>query len=433
MNQLIYAQEQVLARIIRDNKIYFESQTKLHKEVFPAQEYQTIFAAFLRVIAKGNKADMISISREMESPSAFRELAYIVSKADFQSDINQSIDFVYNESRLDNLRKLLLRVNTEITQGSDADTIITMIQKEIIQAESRKDKNIKTMADQLEGLFEHANNNSHKKGISGIPTGFDKIDAFTGGIQLTDLFIIAGATSMGKTTLSLSIAKNAALSGIPVAVVSLEMSELQLAARLAAMESKMSSKLILTSVLEGDRIEWLRGQTKKLAASNLYIDDIPTTNLDYILGMMRKYIIQKNVKLFVLDYLQLIRMNVKGMSREERIAEISRILKNFAKETNTAIILLSQMNRAKDGRSSPEPQLSDLRGSGEIEETADVVAFCYRPEVYSIGEFSSEQGGGYTQGKALFIIAKGRNIGTGTIKMDFSADIPIFTSEAYAL
>lgn len=433
MDEFVYTQEQVIGRLIRDNKIYFEHQNKLEKEVFPAQEYADVFVAFSSVLKRGEKADLISVSRELKRKDAFQFLTSLLSKLDYKNDINQSIDFLYNEQRLTNLKHLLGTVQNEIALGADADTVISMIQKQIIQAESRKDKGIKSMDLQLENLYSHILNNTKKQGISGLPTGFHKIDSFTGGLQATDLIVIAGATSMGKTTLALSIARNCGIAGNSVAIISLEMSELQLCARLVGMESEMSSKIILNNVLEVDRIDWLRKQTTKLKDSNIFIDDIPTTNLDYILAMMRKYIIQKGVKLFIVDYLQLIRMNVKGMGREERIAETARTLKNFAKETSTTIILLSQMNREKDGRSTPEPKLSDLRGSGEIEETADVVAFCYRPEVYNILDFTNEQGGGGTQGKALFIIAKGRNIGTGTTKLNFNADIPSFTNDAYQL
>lgn len=433
MNEIIYAQEQVVSRLIRDNKIYFEHKNKLSKEIFPTQEYEDVFVALSSVIDRGDKADLISVSRELKRKDSFPYLTGLISKIDYKNDINQSIDFIYNEQRLTNLKHLLIRVQGEIALGADADSVITMIQKEIMQAESRKDNAIKTMEWQLEKLYSHVLNNTKKQGISGLPTGFNKIDSFTGGLQATDLIVIAGATSMGKTTLALSIARNCGLAGNSVAIISLEMSELQLCARLVGMEAEMSSKIILNNVLEADRIDWLRKQNARLQKTNIFIDDIPTTNLDYILGMMRKYIIQKGVKLFIVDYLQLIRMNVKGMGREERIAETTRTLKNFAKETNTTIILLSQMNREKDGRATPEPKLSDLRGSGEIEETADVVAFCYRPEVYNIMEFTNDQGSGSTQGKALFIIAKGRNIGTGTTKLNFNADIPIFMNDAYQL
>ena len=433
MKELIYAQEQVMARLIRDNKIYFEHQNKLNKDIFVSAEYREMFRAFLSVIAKGNKADLISISREMAGKDSFDSLVKLTSKIDFKNDIGQSIDFIYNDQRLTNLRHLLLRVQGEIELGADADSIITMLQKEIIQAESRNDNGIKTMETQLENLYTHVLNNAKKQGISGLPTGFHKIDSFTGGLQPGNLIVIGGPTSMGKTTMALSISRNCGLAGHAVAFVSLEMTEIELSARFAAMESGMSSKLILTSILDSERVDWLREQNVKLKESNIFINDVPSVNLDYILGVMRKYIIQKGVKLFVVDYLQLIRITAKGMSREERISETARILKNFAKETSTTIILLSQMNREKDGRSSPEPRLSDLRGSGEIEETADIVAFCYRPEIYNIGEFSNEQGGGDTAGKALFIIAKGRSIGTGTIKLNFNADIPSFTNDAQQL
>ena len=429
--ELLYSQRQVLAHIILENELYFNNQNKLVEDAFPEAGSHEVIKAFRKIVNQGDKADLLSVSKELNGKDSFSYVTALLSEVNYDIDIDNAIYILYNDYRLRLIQKIITNARAEITKEGDASDIFNSLHRELLQAESSKDTEIKPFSVHLDNLLAHIGNNATKSGISGLSTGFSKFDSFSGGLQPTNLIVVAGATSQGKTSLALSISKNMANPQTPVAFLSLEMSCIELCARITAMDLKISSKELLKGILPQDRQDWLKERTIELAKLNIFIDDVLNTNVEYVLGMMRKYIIQKGVKFFVVDYLQLLRNQNRGQSREERIADNTRLLKNFAKETNTTVMLLSQMNREKDGRNSPEPKLSDLRGSGEIEETADIVGFMYRPEYYGIQTFTTEQGGGFTKDKALFIVAKGRSIGTGVFRMRFNSEIPLFTDDEY--
>jgi replicative DNA helicase len=261
-----------------------------------------------------------------------------------------------------------------------------------------------------------------KEGMSGIPSGFDKVDKLTSGWQPSDLIIVAARPGMGKTALTLSMARNMAVnSNIPVAFFSLEMSSVQLITRLISSETGLSSEKLRTGKLEKHEWEQLNVKVKSLEKAPLFIDDTPSLSIFDLRAKARRLASQHGIKMIMIDYLQLMTAggSQKGGNREQEISTISRNLKALAKELGVPVIALSQLSRAVETRGgSKRPILSDLRESGAIEQDADIVSFIYRPEYYKIEEWDDEERTP-TQGQAEFIVAKHRNGGLENIRLKF--------------
>ncbi|MCL4129077.1 UNVERIFIED_CONTAM: hypothetical protein GTU68_008773 [Idotea baltica] len=269
---------------------------------------------------------------------------------------------------------------------------------------------------------------ANKEGLSGIPTGFDKVDKLTSGWQPSDLIIVAARPGMGKTALTLSMARNMAVNNnIPVAFFSCEMSSVQLITRLISSETGLSSEKLRTGKLEKHEWEQLNVKVKSLEKAPLFIDDTPSLSIFDLRAKARRLASQHGIKLIIIDYLQLMTAGGShGGNREQEISTISRNLKALAKELNVPVIALSQLSRAVETRGgSKRPLLSDLRESGAIEQDADIVSFIYRPEYYKIDEWDDEERTP-TQGQAEFIVAKHRNGGLENIRLKFIGNLGKF-------
>jgi replicative DNA helicase len=272
---------------------------------------------------------------------------------------------------------------------------------------------------------------ANKEGLSGIATGFEKLDKITSGWQPSDLIIIAARPGMGKTAFVLSMARNIAIDfGQPVALFSLEMSSVQLITRLISSETGLSSEKLRTGKLEKHEWEQLSTKVKDLEKAPLYIDDSPSLSIFDLRAKARRLSSQHGIKLIIVDYLQLMTAggsNGKGGgNREQEISTISRNLKALAKELEVPVIALSQLSRAVETRgSSKRPLLSDLRESGAIEQDADIVSFIYRPEYYKIDEWDDQEQTP-TDGQAEFIIAKHRNGSLENIRLKFIGNLGKF-------
>jgi len=270
---------------------------------------------------------------------------------------------------------------------------------------------------------------SNKEGLSGVPSGFTDLDKLTSGWQPSDLVIIAARPGMGKTALTLTMARNIAVGqNIPVAFFSLEMSSVQLITRLISSETGLSSEKLRTGNLEPHEWEQLNVKVKSLEQAPLFIDDTPSLSIFDLRAKARRLSSQHGIKLIVVDYLQLMTGggSQKGGNREQEISSISRNLKALAKELSIPVLALSQLSRAVETRGgSKRPLLSDLRESGAIEQDADIVSFIYRPEYYNIDEWDDDDQSP-TQGQAEFIIAKHRNGGLDSIRLKFIGQLGKF-------
>ncbi len=266
-------------------------------------------------------------------------------------------------------------------------------------------------------------------GVTGVPSGFHKLDELTGGFQPSDFIIIAGRPSMGKTAFALSIARNAALHGekpTAVGVFSLEMSAQQLVMRLMCAEARVDAHKVRTGRLPEDEWKKLSMSVGRLYKAKIFIDDTPGLNILELRAKARRLKVEHNIGLLIVDYLQLMQGPRNIQSREQEISTISRSLKALAKEINLPVIALSQLNRSVESRNDKRPALSDLRESGAIEQDADVVMFVNRPEMFGIQEDEGES----TEGLAEIIIGKQRNGPTDTVKLQFIKQYARFENRA---
>jgi replicative DNA helicase len=253
-------------------------------------------------------------------------------------------------------------------------------------------------------------------GVTGVPAGFADLDSLTGGFQQSDLIIVAGRPSQGKTALALSIARNASvLHDIPIGIFSLEMSVQQLVMRLMCAEARVDAHKVRTGRLPEDEWKKLSTSVGRLYKAKIFIDDTPGLGILELRAKARRLKVEHDVGLVIVDYLQLMQGPKNSQSREQEISAISRSLKALAKELNLPVVALSQLNRAVETRGDKRPALSDLRESGAIEQDADVVIFVHRPEMFGI----TEQDGEPTEGLAEIIIGKQRNGPTDSVKLQF--------------
>jgi replicative DNA helicase len=256
-------------------------------------------------------------------------------------------------------------------------------------------------------------------GITGVPTGFRDLDSLTGGLQNSDLIIIAGRPSSGKTAFALSLARNAALHGekpTGVGIFSLEMSTQQMVMRLLCAEAKVDAHLVRTGRLpehDWKRVGFAAG---RLAKANIFIDDTPALGILELRAKARRLKAERNIGLIVIDYLQLMQGPKSAENREKEISAISRSLKSLAKELSIPVIALSQLSRAVESRTDKRPILSDLRESGAIEQDADLVCFVHRPEMYADPDSAD-----YAEvvGRSGIIVGKHRNGPVGDVKLTF--------------
>ncbi len=269
---------------------------------------------------------------------------------------------------------------------------------------------------------------ANKDGLTGVPTGYHKLDDITSGWQASDLVIIAGRPAMGKTSFALSMAKNIAADyKVPMAFFSLEMSNVQLVNRLISNACEIQGSKILNGQLRPDEWDRLDKRVNNLLGAPLYIDDTPGLSVFELRTKARRLVKEHDVKIIMIDYLQL--MNANGMrfsSRQEEVSTISRSLKGLAKELDIPILALSQLNRgveSREGLEGKRPQLSDLRESGAIEQDADMVLFVHRPEYYHIYQ---DDNGRDLRGMAQIIIAKHRKGATGDVLLTFRGEFTRF-------
>ena len=317
------------------------------------------------------------------------------------------------------MRKLIT-IAGEIQQecfehGQDAVDIIDAAERKIFslsESNARKDyEPINTILHKtIEKIQQYSKMDGH---VTGVPTGFHKLDYLLSGLQNSDLIILAARPSMGKTALALNIARNAAVSGVPVAVFSLEMADYQLVMRMLCSEAKIDSHRVRLGKLSDDEWRTLVQSADRLSRYPIYIDDTPGISVLELRSKARRLKAEHNVGLIVVDYLQLMRLSTRVENRQIEIAMISQSLKNLAKELDVPVLSLSQLSRAVESRGDGRPVLSDLRESGAIEQDADVVLFINRPGAKGDGTVDEQQS------KSEIIIAKQRNGPTGDVELMF--------------
>lgn len=422
------SQDQMLAHMLNHPKHYVMNSHLITDDLFSNSISKRLFRGFEKVMLEGGKVDVVRVVEASKGSwdINYDHLTNLVANISYETDFETYLAYALEGYKQLKLQHLLARINERVEQGEETEGLIKAMEVELFNIKEVRESTINDMATNLKIVFDNIDKNASAKGLVGIGSGFKHLDDFTGGWQRSDLVIIAADTSQGKTSFALNCAKNAAIAfKHPVAIYSLEMSALQLSARLMSMESNINSKSILRSKLSTDEISQIHSSLYQLSEAEIYIDDCPSNLISYIMSSIRTLRLQKNIEFAVVDYLQLVGLGEKGVSREQEVGKIARMLKNLAKELNIAIMVLSQLNRGQSSRSGGEPRLSDLRDSGQIEEAADTVILLYRPEVYGVETYGD---GSSTSGIAEIKIAKGRNIGLSTILLNFEPELTRFSN-----
>jgi replicative DNA helicase len=315
-------------------------------------------------------------------------------------------------------------VSNAFEEPEDVDQILDQAEKAIFDIALKRvregfykiDEVIKRVLDKIDSLYDK------KEAITGITTGFPDLDRLTAGFQNADLIIIAARPAVGKTAFALNIAQNVSIKyKIPVAVFSLEMSKDQLAQRMLCSEAEIDAQRLKTASLSDTGWKKLTRALGRLSEAPIFIDDSASLTATEIRAKARRLKIEKGLGLVIVDYMQLMRGRLRVENRVQEISEIARSLKTLARELEIPVVALSQLSRAVEQRTDRIPRLSDLRESGEIEQTADVVIFIHREDYYNP---QSDRGN-----VAEIIIAKQRNGPVGTIELVFRKEIAKFSSK----
>lgn len=411
----------LLGKIINSPKDYYDHHSFLSEGIFKDPLNKKIYSAVASNLDKGERVDLITISTLVKDSLVQVRFAECMSSDHYGFITANLVTFLSEEDKKVRLKRLTENMTKRIDKGDDLFGMLNYMEEELKSISEVRGSDIPDIKKQLKVLYDDIKLRMDSDTMVGVPTGFQSIDKFTGGWQETDLIVIGGASSMGKTSLGLAFCYNCAKAGIPSAVFSYEMGETQLLQRLVSLESSVNNRYIMKGTLEHEEFKRVNTAIGKLENTSLFIDECKDSSLRYLINKIRQYVITKGVKFVLVDYLQLVKGT--GHSREQEVALVARELKNVAKELNITIVALSQLSRGVERREGCRPSLSDLRESGEIEQASDIVLLVYRPEYYGI---LADDSGKPTEGLVDLIFAKGRNIGTGTLPLRFQKEFTKF-------
>ncbi len=418
------AEQSILSAIFINNDSLHDIIAILSPEDFYKGSHQKIYQAVIDLALKGEPADLITIVNRLKEKGELESIggaSYLAAISDAAPVAVNAVHYANIIKGKSSLRQLISAASGIIQKclkdQGDFEDIIDFAESSIFNISSKKtNSGFKTLGELINLNIDKLEDQQGKAGgLSGLSTGYPRLNKITSGLQKSDLIILAARPSMGKTAFALNIARNVALhERKPVAVFSLEMSNEQLSMRLLTSEAKIDSNRLRTGFISQEDWQNATDAAGILNELPIFIDDTPNITVMEIRAKARK-LCQKHheLGLIVVDYLQLMKPPFRTDRRDLEIAEISRSLKALAKELNVPIIALSQLNRMLEQRSDKRPMLSDLRESGALEQDADIVAFIYRDDVYN------KENDNPKKGMAEIIVAKNRNGATGMALMHF--------------
>ena len=433
--QALELEEAVLGALMVDSDAIGRLGNILKPESFYDKRNQLLFGAIQEMDLNDRPIDILTVTEFLKLKGILEEVGGPVYIAQLTSRVVSSVNIEYHANIIaqKKLARDLIKFTSKTQEQAfdetqDVDELMQQAESELFEISRHNMKRdftqINPVIKQAYDQIQTASKNT--SGISGLSTGYHRLDKVLSGWQATDLIILAARPAMGKTAFALSLIRNMAVDqGIPVGMFSLEMGNVQLVQRLISNVCQIPGDKIRSGQLE--RYEWgqLDSKITALEGAPLYIDDTPQLSVFELRSKARRMVREYGVKMIFIDYLQLMTANTGKGSRQEEISTISRSLKGLAKELNIPIMALSQLNRNLEGREGVEgkrPQLSDLRESGAIEQDADIVMFVNRPEyfhIYKDGDFD-------WRGKAEIIIAKHRNGGLDNIPLIFRKEYARF-------
>ena len=419
MPNSLEAEQSVIGSMIVDKDAILTASEILHRDDFYHQQYGVLFEAIVELYNDRQPVDLVTLQnklREKDVPAEVASLEYI-------GDLVAGVPLTVNVTAYANIVKdkallrQIIRVNQEIENEcyngkEDVGTILEKTEKEVFDlVQNRGVSDYVPIKEVVMNAISKIEQASRQKGnVTGIPTGFLDLDYQTAGLQPSDLVLIAARPSMGKTAFVLNIAQYIAFhENLCAAIFSLEMSKEQLVNRLFSLESRVDAQKLRTGNLQESEWEKLIEGAGIIGNSKLIIDDTPGISISELRSKCRKYKLEHDLKIVIIDYLQLMSGSGRSESRQQEISEISRSLKALARELNVPVVALSQLSRAVEQRPDHRPMLSDPRESGAIEQDADVVMFIYRDDYYNKD----------TELKNIseIIVAKQRNGPIGTIQL----------------
>ena len=434
-------EDAVLGALMLERDAYAIVCDLLRPESFYDPGNQKIYAAINKLGVMQQPIDMLTVTQQLRADGALDDVGGPVRISELTSNVASAAHIEYHARIVAQkfLARRLISFCSEIEKKSfdesyDIDDLLQEAEGklfEISQGNLKKDFTqidpvINSAMEQIEAA------GKRESGLSGLQTGFHNLDKLTSGWQNSDLIIIAARPAMGKTAFVLSMAKNMAVDyNTPVAIFSLEMSNLQLVNRLISNVCEIEGEKIKSGRLSRQEWEQLNSRVRSLFSAPLYVDDSPSLSILELRTKARRLVKEHGVKIIIIDYLQL--MNATGMkfgSREQEVSMISRSLKQLAKELNIPVIALSRLSRKVEERNdgNKRPQLSDLRESGAIEQDADIVCFIHRPEYYTRSTTDAENRD--IRGMAEFIVAKHRSGSVDDIEMTFVARFARFQNRS---
>lgn len=430
--QNVEAEQAVLGTILIQDRSLLKVVEILSAENFYRDAHKVIYEAMVSLFEKREPHDLITVTSLLIDQNRLDRIggaAYLASLTDVIPFAGTLIHHAHIIREKAILRRLI-QTSSEVSARcynaqDDIETLVDEAEKSIFEiAQARKTQGFESMARIVPKAFDRITRLADRKEhITGVGTGYEELDRMTAGLQPSDLIILAGRPSMGKTALAMNIVQHAALiDKIPVAVFSLEMSMEQLALRMLCSVGRIDSQHIRTGRLHDNDWPKLTRATGMLTDAPIYIDDSAGTTVLEMRAKTRRLKSEHDLGLVVVDYLQLMQGKSGIENRVQEISDISRSLKAMAKELDVPVIALSQLNRLLESRTDKRPQLSDLRESGAIEQDADVIIFIYRDEVYNKAEDNPNRG------IAEVIVGKQRNGPIGTIKLTFLAEYTTFES-----
>lgn len=432
--QSVEVEQAVLGAMLLDKEAIGKAVEIIDKDSFYRDDHQKIFSAVVDLYDKNQPVDIITVSDELARRKELDNVGGRVYLLELTEKIATTANIEYHSNIVlekATLRRLIDTSTQIVSQCYDAtlevDDLLDRAEQGIFGiSEKRIKEGFISIGDLLPHTFEAIEEYQKKGGmVTGISTGFFELDTLTGGLQNSDLIVVASRPSMGKTAFCLSVAEHVAIEEkVPVGIYSLEMVKSQVAQRMLCSRARFSTHKMRTGRISDHEYSNLAVAVGPLAESKIFIDDTPNLGILQMRAKARRLKAQYDVGLVIVDYLQLMQGPRGTESRQQEISMISRSLKGLAKELDVPVIAVSQLSRKVEDRGGDKrPMLADLRESGAIEQDADVVIFVYRPEFYGIEKFKD---GAPSQGVAEIIVSKHRNGPTGNLRLTFIKDYARF-------
>ncbi|MBU0573107.1 MAG: replicative DNA helicase [Candidatus Margulisiibacteriota bacterium] len=429
--QNLHAEQSVIGSMLIDKNATVKAIEMLGADSFYRDAHRYIFEAIIELFDKGEAVDMVTVTEILRKNGKLEAVGGSVYVADLINSVPTSANINYYAKIVEEkaiLRRLIdagtMVVKEAFDEPDKVDGVLDRAEKMIFDIALKRvkqgfykvDSILKNVLDKIDSMY------GQQDTLTGTPSGFPDLDGMTGGFQPADLVIVAARPSVGKTALVLNMATYAATKhNIPVAIFSLEMSKDSLAQRMLCSEAEINALRLKTASLPDTGWKKLTRALSKLSEAQIYIDDTAAITSTELRAKCRRLKMERGLGMVIIDYLQLMQGSGRSENRVQEISEIARSIKTLARELDVPVLALSQLSRAVEQRNDRIPRLSDLRESGEIEQTADLVMFIHRDDYYNP---NSERGN-----VAEIIIAKQRNGPVGTIELVFRKDIAKFCNK----